>query len=262
MTSDPRAAAVERAHLDLLSEAARLAAFGTDAHDDVGTFHHPTAFPLFNSIFDARFAAGPDDAVRDRADEVLEPFQARGLPFLWWTTPATTSACLDAHLRERGLAADAAPGMYVELTEPLARTVPGLRIEVIDVAERPRYVDALVAGFGMPTEIAPAIGDLFGSMDPTRWFDLLGSVDGEPVAGGSVWISGATAGLFNIFTREDLRGRGYGAALTAALMDRALRLGCREAVLSSSEPGFPVYRRLGFETVCEIGQYVGGVGAD
>jgi GNAT superfamily N-acetyltransferase len=85
---------------------------------------------------------------------------------------------------------------------------------------------------------------------------VLALVDGQAVAGGSVWITGRTAGLYNISTLEAGRGRGLGHAVTAELMNLARERGCTHAVLHASEMGRPVYERLGFVEVCRVPQFV------
>jgi GNAT superfamily N-acetyltransferase len=50
----------------------------------------------------------------------------------------------------------------------------------------------------------------------------------------------------NMFVREDLRGRGIGSALLAAIMATADDRGYARLVLSPSEPSIAFYRRAGF----------------
>jgi GNAT superfamily N-acetyltransferase len=89
-----------------------------------------------------------------------------------------------------------------------------------------------------------------GAIQVSAW------LDGQPVATGTVWRSGSTAGLYNIATLDRLRGRGIGYAVTATLMELARQRGCDRAVLHSSPDGLPVYERLGFVEVCEVPQYL------
>jgi GNAT superfamily N-acetyltransferase len=58
-----------------------------------------------------------------------------------------------------------------------------------------------------------------------------------------------------VCTVERVRRRGIGAAVTLAALREARDLGSRTGVLGSSEMGYPVYRRLGFEEYCRIGLY-------
>jgi ribosomal protein S18 acetylase RimI-like enzyme len=69
-------------------------------------------------------------------------------------------------------------------------------------------------------------------------------------------VSGSTVGLYNITTLPTARRRGIGFAVTATLVNAALERGATAVVLHASDDGLPVYERLGFETVCEVPQYV------
>ena len=256
-TRDPRISPIEDNLLAVFAFIDELPQFGTDGHADVATYHHPTAFPLLNLVSGATFLDGDREAVRRRAAAVNAPYFARGLPFMWWTTPSTTSPALDEYLRDEGFHVEEVPGMHAPLAGTAAGPVPeGLTISLVDADNRGAFRDALLTGFEMPDELAGPFLELFESMDPVQWVDLVGTVDGRTVAGGSVWITGTTAGLFNIFTAADARGRGYGTALTAALMELALGRGCTEAILHATEDGYPVYERMGFREVCRVDQYV------
>ncbi len=255
VAADPRTAPVEDNLIAMLATVPGSGAFGTDGHDDVLTYHHATAFPLFNALAAPRFLDRPAEAVRERIDQVNAPFTQRGLPFLWWLTPSSTSDLLDEHLLASGFHVQHSPGMHARLDAIPDVRRPELTIRPVDAAGRTLATDTLLTGFGMPPEVGPAMIELTDALGD-QWLDLVATVDGVPVAGGSLSQTGACAGLYNIYVLEEHRGRGYGAAVTAALMAHARERGCVETILHSTEAGYPVYQRLGFETVCRVSQYV------
>jgi GNAT superfamily N-acetyltransferase len=73
------------------------------------------------------------------------------------------------------------------------------------------------------------------------------------VATSSQFLGAGAAGVYFVFTFEQARRRGVGAALTLAPPKTTREMGYRIGVLGSSEMGFPVYRRLGFREHCRIG---------
>src|SRR6476659_7421379 len=77
----------------------------------------------------------------------------------------------------------------------------------------------------------------------------LGRVAGRDVSTSVGLTLGNDVGLFGVATPPEHRGRGYGAALTAAAARDGFAAGADLAWLQSSRLGLPVYRRLGFREV-------------
>ncbi|MCW2791384.1 MAG: family N-acetyltransferase [Nocardioides sp.] len=253
---DTRVSAVEGNLLEFLDTVRTNPHFGSDGQPDATTFFHTAAiaFPLVNGVAAARFA--PEDAAR-RTVEVLDPFVERGLPFLWWLTPSTTTPETEQALELAGLLRGDTPGMHVGLTGPTGtRPVPGLAVRVAQPGEERAVFEVMAEGFGMPPELLAPLHDLMGGLAPDRLVHVLATLDGEAVASGSLWVTGTVGGLYNIATVERARGRGVGLAVTGALMDLAHERGCTEAILHATEQGRPVYERLGFVEVCATPQYV------
>jgi len=215
--------------------------------------------PPFNSVMRARL----DESNADRAIEVAsEYFAARKLPWSWTVEESATPADLPERLRARGLVEDASePGMAIDL-ELLPKTwsgPEGLSIEKVTGRDLGgEYSRVLAAGFGMPEEIARGFGEIMGDVTETedaRLFGHLGRLDGVAVAT-SLLIAGGTAGIYNVTTLADYRGRGIGAALTVAPLLEARELGYRIGSLQASQMGYGVYEGLGFREYCRFRQFV------
>lgn len=81
-------------------------------------------------------------------------------------------------------------------------------------------------------------------------------LDRAPASTSSLFLRGGVAGVYDVSTVPELRRRGLGAQITRAALGEARAGGCDMAILHSFNQGLSMYRQLGFEKVCDIGQYV------
>ena len=72
--------------------------------------------------------------------------------------------------------------------------------------------------------------------------------EGVAVAGATLYLSHGIGGIGWVGTRRDAVGRGYGAAVTWAVVQEGLHRGVALLSLQASPLGEPVYRRMGFTT--------------
>jgi ribosomal protein S18 acetylase RimI-like enzyme len=215
-------------------------------------------FPLFNSVVVARLDADQADAAIDaRVRECAD----RNVPMLWWTGPSTTPSDLGSRLERRGFLLEPALGMAGDIHHIVAqpaRTVIDVE-PVCDLARLATWSNVLCHAFGAPQTFGDAFADLASAvgLDRTAPFrHFLGLLDGEPVATCSLFLGAGVAGIYDVGTLPERRHRGIGAAITRAAIADAAAGGYRVAILHSSDLGRRMYRGLGFEAVCAIGQYV------
>jgi GNAT superfamily N-acetyltransferase len=252
--TDPRVAPVEDNLEDFMRAVSSEPVFTRSDDQDVIAVWSSYPFPLMNSLTCARFAPG---TVEQRAREVVQPFLDRGLPFLWWTTPSGHAAELGPVLTDLGMQGEAVPGMYLEVTRPVdPRIGEGVEVRLVEGAEIPESIDVMLEGFEMPDFIHEAFHGMRALVDSEQMIQVTAWLDGRAVGCGSGWVSGSTVGLYNITTLPRARRRGIGYAVTATLVNAAFERGATAVVLHASDDGLPVYERLGFESVCEVPQYV------
>lgn len=215
------------------------------------------AHPFMNGIMRARLPAN-DDAIKD----AMGPILAVGLPMMWWTGPSDTPLDLGERLERLGcVLAGEDPGMAVDL-EKVPDETPPSELEVTQVRDAVgcRALCVVIgASFELPELVTEAfdriIADVgFGPDAPVVSF--VGRIDGEPVGGSSVMLGAGVAGVYNIGTIAEARGRGVGRAMTLAACLHGRARGYRAAILHSTEAGYPVYQRLGFREYCKVRQYV------
>jgi GNAT superfamily N-acetyltransferase len=84
------------------------------------------------------------------------------------------------------------------------------------------------------------------------------ALDQEQIVGVATGILNKKTGwLAHIIVSETHRGRGIGYRLTQHIIDYLHQQGCETLLLIATEPGEPVYRKCGFDTVTEYQFYKG-----
>lgn len=187
---------------------------------------------------------------------VIDAVGGPGRPFTWTVWPSNAPADLRARLVARGFR-DLGEGtlMWLELEDAKLPEAPpdGLTIAPVqDAATLAAAGRALNPGDGF-TEEARRVFEaayealVLGPDAPMTYF--AGWLDGRIVASSALFTGTGLAGIYAVGTVADQRGRGIGGAVTAEALREGRRRGLRSAALLSTELGFPVYRRLGFEVV-------------
>jgi GNAT superfamily N-acetyltransferase len=218
---------------------------------EVTAYSSDVAFPMFNLV--TRSLADDDEAA-DLAERVGRQFMARGLPWMWWTTPSHTSPGLEEALIGLGLEPEDVPGMYVAL-DGIPEVSDGGRVGEVPLDD-PGFGRVLIDGFGLPGFVLEPMRGLLGSFTAAEQMVVTARQDGRTVAVATGLITGETLGIYNVTTLADYRGLGFGSAVTAAVMSEGSRRGCTHAILHASAMGLGVYERLGFEIVCPTTHWV------
>jgi GNAT superfamily N-acetyltransferase len=184
-------------------------------------------------------------------NELLDEIAAAGVPHCLQCRPALDDS-MTAVASARGMTREVpdTPLMVRDDTERLELpTQPGvLAIRELAPEEAHIHAEVAAAGFEVPPE--PFLELMTPTMlGLTEVAAYLGTVDGVPVATGLGVRVGASIAVFNIGTPPEHRRKGYGAAITARIVEDGLSTGATWAWLQSSEAGYGVYESLGFRTV-------------
>lgn len=187
---------------------------------------------------------------RDDLSDAVAWLCDHGNPF-WVTADDATADAVADLAPSLGLDEGAAtqPGMALASLADLPAPSDRIDVEVVDDPES-LATWAAVSGevFGLPeplrSEFPPA-----AVLDEPADTLLLGRVDGEPVGTGLTVVSEDVAGVYTIAVVESHRRQGLGEELTWATLRAGRDAGCRVGVLQSSEMGYSLYERMGFETV-------------
>jgi GNAT superfamily N-acetyltransferase len=121
------------------------------------------------------------------------------------------------------------------------------------------WSQVLCDGFGAPRSFGEAFAEMaeaIGLDGDSPFRHYLARIDGQPVATCSLFLGAGVAGIYDVSTVPERRRAGVGAAITARAMRDARDAGYRMAILHASRQGLGMYRSLGFETICDIGQHV------
>ncbi|HRJ40921.1 MAG TPA: hypothetical protein PL105_03530, partial [Caldilineaceae bacterium] len=144
------------------------------------------------------------------------------------------------------------PGTWLVIDlESLAERVPvadDFHVEQVRDAEQFEvWVDINARGFGSTDYSAFRAAYLrHGFGDNAQAIHFVGYLLDQPVTSSTLLIAGGNASAYNISTPMELRGQGYGSAVTHATLLAARQQGFSHSWIWSSLLGKSVYQKLGF----------------
>lgn len=199
----------------------------------------------FNWAFVTRPLVDPQRQIGD----AIAYFDDRALPFIVRLREGVDAAA-ERTAEALGLPySDTVPGMVLTDMGAQSPSPEGLDIRgAATRAEFDEHVETLALGFDMPLSSARAFLSPRTLAIPDLRF-YTGYADNVPVATSALFVSHRTAGIYNVSTHPDHRGRGIGEAMTRRCVRDGAAAGCLIASLQASEMGKPVYERIGFRTV-------------
>jgi len=202
----------------------------------------------------------PPDRVADVVDETLAQFREKHVTRLsWWAD--VPDGDVGRQLLRRDLTFDRGGTAMAADLGSLPDQIdlpPGLVITpLVRRDDLEAWVHLACVGFGIPEWAERRVMELFApvALEPPM-HSYLAVLDGQPVATSQLFIGAGVAGIYNVTTSPEARGRGMGRAVTHAALAEARRQGYGVSILQASDLGHPVYRRLGFRDFGRLGAYV------
>ena len=216
-------------------------------------------FFLFNII--PRFKLRPEK-IDSAIEEIIQQSKDRRAPIWWMLGPVSEPEVTAEHLKRFGVVhVSDGPGMGMDLSK-LEESVPhppSFSItQVEDKASLDIWNKVFTTGFEFPDFASEGWNDLVESCgfgEEAGFFFYTGWLEGKPVATSALFLSGGVAGIYNVATLPEARGKGIGTAITHAAMKEGLQRGYQTTILQSSPMGFNVYKKLGFRENFKIKIY-------
>ena len=177
-------------------------------------------------------------------------YRSRRLTPMIRLTPAAQPSNLESLLEERGYTLRD-EGVSVQVCS-LNGIDPPINTVAVEVGPVPDHWLATLAGF--QPAVAQHLGEVRRLFSRLPTFSAFAVIRHEAAAAaiGRAVLEGGNVGLFDVFTRPDLRSRGLATDITLALMGWGAGKGAIRAylqVVPSNESACRLYRRLGFHEV-------------
>lgn len=230
--------------------------------DEGGVLRYETPIPYlpYNGVLRTEIPEAADQGAVIGA--IVESFERRGVPFLWWEHPSCAPGDLGRHLERHGLTTvERVTGMSIDLDSWTgADRRDDVRFaEVVNARDMEAYEDLIVRYWELPRESRAMVVDLSrfwgpGRIPAHRWVAYVGD---RPVGKALLSLAApeGVAAVYGMSVTPEARGQGIASGLTATLLERAKALGCVRVVLHSSEMAVDVYRRAGFVDRCALTVY-------
>jgi ribosomal protein S18 acetylase RimI-like enzyme len=227
---------------------------------DAVWFYTGVPHPLFNGVPRAVFEAND---VQSTINALQARIDAQGAPAFWWLGPNTKPDDLGSTLERHGLEpVGEVPGMVLDLhsMDSQLPAVTGFSVEKVgNVTQQALWAKVAAIGTGFPDNAVDAMEKVEASISNASYGSqhrYVGYLDGKPVASAALVLDSGVAGIYAIATIPEARQRGIGRYMTMLPLLEAKRQGYHVAILQASPMGYPIYKKLGFNEVCNYHMYM------
>jgi len=254
-TADVISQIIERNHFAALREFAQARGSELLVNDEMIRVSSGLRYPLFNFVVRPRFT---DRNVDERIRQVKEYFRLRDLPFLFFVHPSSAPPNLRERLEASGFRLGGSQdGMALLRVNSNVRINPGVQVEVASTPQAIRAAGNICASvFQLPDIVSHYMTEvLMSSLEDPAVTVYLARVQGIPAATCTLVVMCGGAGLYNVATLSDYRGRGVASTLLLKVVQDARALGQEIIVGHVGPEAARFYWNFGFSTYFKIWVY-------
>lgn len=190
---------------------------------------------------------GDDANLTERIARAERTFGAYGRPATFRMSPLASSR-LSAHLDRQGWTRHSES---LVMRAPLSDRLVADALHQIPLKDMGRFIGAAIAIGSLDPVLRPGLSEVISSIEPSAGL-FVNEGDGRPVSTAICVRDGELAGLFEVATDADERGKGNGRRTVLSALKWARSGGARTAWLqveADNEVAIGLYRSLGFDEI-------------
>ncbi len=206
-----------------------------------------------------------EDSILEKIDEVVAFFQPYKVNWRWVIGPHSKPFALSYYLKQKGFTLlRNSPNMYLDLTQTNLPIIPLKNWEI-----REMQADDDLTDWFSPIQSVFSKRNRFKTFQTiiahlphgpgTTFRHYVGYYRQQPVSSITLFISKRTIAVHNLATLPVFSRRGLGKKLMVYALSEAKKMGFKHCFLESSEKGYRLYRRIGFQVYSVYQNY--GVGS-
>lgn len=232
---------------------------GNGYEENDAFFKFMSGVPYFrlNGVIDAQIQP---KIAKETVKEIVSSFRERRLPFIWILGPSSSPDNLREYILNNELIfIIKPPGMAFNLNNLTEekKEIPDLEIiKVEDGRTLEAYMDVGLTGLEWDKDTTWAflkeVATSFYLKKDPKHSAFVAYYKGKPVAISKAFYGAGVVGMYRVATLEGARGKGIGTAISLTPLYEAKEKGYQIATLISTEIGFNVYKRIGFDVYCDF----------
>lgn len=192
-------------------------------------------------------------------ESVRDYFSSRKLPFAFWIGFDDEYRDFQNDVEKIGLSCDETESGMAVFMDELDFLISCEKLEIRVVSDEKLLRDFITAYQGLIPNDAAAIDEFYTKaapfiLDSNSALKLfVGFYEGTPAATSALFVQNDVAGIWDITTLPEFRRKGIGTDMTVHALKYARDFcNCSVGVLTASEAGERVYRKIGFQKIKEF----------